>query len=238
MPFMQEFNPDVHSSAYYPDEIIGTTVYDMQTNGSVQNRIYLFDDGVIGASWNMGFIASAFTERGTGVNYFDGTGWGPQPTERIESEKTGWPSYAPYGTNGEIVMNHTMYDGLDILTRDNKGEGTWLEWVLPGPTGHEDISWPRMVTNGTDHQTIHTIYTTYSVYEELDYALLYSRSEDGGTSWDPVNTILDGTGSDEYFGFGGDDYAMAEPVGETIAFVVGSPWIDMFLMKSENNGET
>jgi len=235
----KEHNPVVHYRYNIDDAYIGKTVYDMQTNGSVENRIYQFDDGVIGATWNMGLDQQTFNqERGTGVNYFDGTSWGPIPTERIEPQWAGWPSYYRWGPTGEIVVNHTWVDGLGVLTRPVKGEGIWTEVVLAGPVNHKDISWPRMVTSGPDHSTIHTISCTYSPYEDLDLALLYSRSDDGGISWDPDTLIMDQMTSDDYVGFSGDDYAMANSVGETVAFVVGSPWLNMFLMKSEDNGDS
>ena len=63
----------------------GTTRYDDQSNASMQNRIYLFDDGTIGVTWIFGLDdAGGFTYRGAGYNYYDGNAWGDPPSKRIE----------------------------------------------------------------------------------------------------------------------------------------------------------
>ena len=57
------------------------------------NRLYLYEDGTIGAAWIRGYDgADPWADRGTGYNYFDGTSWGELPSARIEDVKTGWPS--------------------------------------------------------------------------------------------------------------------------------------------------
>ena len=104
------------------EEIIGDTRYDDQANASCQNRIYVYDDGTIGATWTRAVNDGSWDDRGTGYNYFDGTTWGTAPTEQIEDEKTGWPSYAPLGENGEIAVAHGS-NGLIMSTRDEKGTG-------------------------------------------------------------------------------------------------------------------
>jgi hypothetical protein len=72
------------------------------------------------------------------------------------------------------------------------------------------------------------------------YPLFFSRSTDAGATWDIQNVIPAGlTPADGYVeGFGGDVYDWAEPVGNTIAFVVGDNWTDLVLMKSTDGGES
>lgn len=216
---------------------IGETRYDLQSNQATENRLYMFPDGTIGGVWTMGMSEPNFPDRGTGYNYFDGTDWGPNPTARIETIRTGWPSYAPYGANGEMVVSHTDVAGLAIAKRDQKGSGSWTQSILAGPAGAVDISWPRVVTNGTGHENIHILACTYVPYQGLDQALLYYRSQDGGTSWDKQHVILPGMASTDYSTIGGDSYAWADPKNNTLAFVVGDNWMDLFLMKSTDNGE-
>ena len=208
------------------------------------NRITAFDDGTIATTWTRGMSASSYPDRGTGYNYFDGSAWGEYPTERIEEQRTGWPSIAAYGENGEIVCSHTFgTDGLIFSWRENKGEGDWNYSTLVGPPGHEDISWPRMITSGENNEIIHVICVTLgtgnsgTVYEGLDGALLYSRSVDGGQSWDPENIILDGVSSDYTNGWGGDDYTWAQPMGSTISFTAFGGIRDGVAMKSTDNGD-
>lgn len=244
MTFEGETNPFV-STIKAPDIVIGGTRYDLQSNSTLANRIYAYADGTIGATWTKGENDPGYADRGTGYNYYDGSAWGPAPTQRIENVRTGWPSYHPYGENGEIVCSHSGgVAGLVFSWRENKGTGDWNYFNLVGPVGHEDLLWPRMITTGEFNDIIQVIAIAPSVandgsiYEGLDGALLYSRSFDGGETWDPENVILDGISADEFIGFGGDDYAWAAPVGETIAFVAGGFLTDGVVMKSEDNGDS
>ncbi|MFA5780886.1 MAG: hypothetical protein WC868_01300, partial [Bacteroidales bacterium] len=230
------------------ETIIGTTRYDLQTNTSVQNRLFVHPDGTIGATFTYGQLDAAFSDRGTGYNYFDGATWGAQPTARIETVRNGWPSYCPLGA-GELVVSHNGSTGLQITSRATKGTGTWNESVLVGPTtsgGTTALLWPRVITSGntihiiacTDQAPTGSVYT----YEGLQLALVYIRSTDGGTTWD-APLILPGMDSASVVnqfvsGFGGDSYAWALPKGDTIAFVVGSEWGGLFIEKSTNGGNT
>ncbi len=232
---------------YSQEEIIGQSLYDQQTNASCQNRIYYFEDGFIGATWTLGFNMPNFSDRGTGYNYFDGTEWQPSPNERIESQRTGWPSYASLGETGELIVAHLAGAdsvGLIFSKRIIKGEGEWIESLFLGPTGYEEIYWPRMVTGGDDHSSVFLLALTApiqnggAVYQGLDGALLYSHSTDSGETWDIQNQILSGMDSTEYNGFISDCYSFAEPKENIVAFVVGSNKTDMFLMKSADYGQT
>jgi hypothetical protein len=229
-------NPVVSSKSTIDDPVLMNTRYDLQTNSSTQNRIHLYDDGTIGATGMMAH-SDVFDDRGTGVNFFDGSSWGPPPPARIESSKAGWPSYAPWGPNGEIVVTHHNILGLIVCTRPQKGTGTWTESILAGPAGAVDISWPRVITNGPDNMYVHIICVTYVTYQGLTpYALLYYRSLDGGATWETQHRIIEGLTSGDYLGFGGDNYSWANPVGDTIAFVISDSWIDLIVMKSYDNG--
>ncbi len=228
----------------WAEETLGETVFDLQSNFAMQHRIFLFPDHTISAVWTRGMAQTSFPDRGTGYNHFDGTSWLEFPTERIETMRCGWPSLAPYGTDGEIIVSHTANtNGLAINTTTLRGAGEWEQQLFIGPASHEKIEFPRMVTNGPDRTTLHTIYITApenlggSTYMGIDGALLYSRSPDGGTTWDISHEQLDGITSSEFNFVSGDAYSMAEPRGETLAFVMGSKWSDLFIMKSENNGD-
>jgi hypothetical protein len=227
----------------WTEENVGETVYDLQSNYACQNRMYLFDDGTIGATWTMGFTDAAFPDRGTGYNFYDGLAWGDIPAERIESLRCGWPSYMQYGTGGEMVVAHTGGDvGLVMNYRTTRGSGDWTEMFYAGPEDHENFIWPRVVTAGPDLMTVHLFAVTKPTgnggtpYMGMDGAMVYSRSTDGGMTWVDENIILEGMGPDYYNHTGGDYYAIANPVGDNIAFVMCSKWQDTYLMKSEDNG--
>lgn len=222
------------------DDDIGGTIYDLQTNSSSQNRIYLYDDGFMGATWTMGFTAGSWNDRGTGYNSYDGS-WGDAPTERIEDEKCGWATYTNYGENGEITANHTYYDGIWVGYRDDKGAGDWNVNILGGPAGAVDITWPRIITTGPSSNVLHVLSATYVNIPSLgqDNALLYSRSSDGGNTWEIENYFFEELGPDYFTNIGGDIYEFAEPYGtEQVAFLVGDNWTDLMLMKSDDSGDT
>jgi len=238
-------NSVVSAKAALVDPVTATTKYDFQTNAAVLPHIYRYPDGTIATVATMAHLDD-FTDRGTGYNYFNGTAWSAPPSARIETVRTGWPSYAPLGANGEIVVTHKSATGpLVICKRDTKGTGAWTESELPPPpdavgTG---MIWPKMVTNGASRTNVHIICLTGpvanqgAIYQGLDGAILYNRSLDGGTTWDGWE-LLEGMTSTEYLGFSADAYAWAEPQGNILAFTVGDSWNDQFIMKSLDNGTT
>lgn len=136
-----------------------TTSYDLQSNNYVSNRIVQWGDGSIAATamFSLSYDANA-ADRGTGYNITVGGdfgNWGPEPSASIEGERTGWPSIAQYGANGEIVVSHTG-NGVIYLIRENKGEGEWVRGDVPNPEG-ASLSWPRVVTSGPNHDIIHIV---------------------------------------------------------------------------------
>jgi hypothetical protein len=242
IPGVQGINPVVNSDSRFEDYITMTSTYDLQTNSSVSNRVYYYPgDGTIGVTGTMAH-ESSFTDRGTGYNYFDGTAWGPAPSARIETVRTGWSSYAPYGPAGEIIVAHQSGTlPLIISKRDTKNTGPWTQSELYPPSGASGMLWPRMVTNGTDHMQVHIICMTAPtgnggvVWNDLDGALVYNRSLDGGDTWDGWQ-LLDGMTSADFMAFSGDSYAWAEPQGDILCFTSGDNWYDQFIMKSTDNG--
>jgi len=232
-------NPTVRSYQTGLNEtIIGRSFYDLWSNTLVGNRIAVHPDGTMGAVWTRGMEATSFPDRGTGYNFFDGTAWGPEPTEGIEDVRTGWPSYDTWGPNGEINVAHNGSTGLEISTRENRGTGDWTQALYQGPAGIEnDPTWPRVVTSGDNNEYVHLLYNSYNEYEGQPQALLYSRSNDGGETWDPQDLILDGTGSDSYTEIGADQYVM-DAHGNTVVILSASAWHDLFYMISEDNGDT
>jgi hypothetical protein len=226
--------------------IIGNTFFDLQTNVGCQNRLYLYDDGKIGATFTYGMNFIAFTDRGTGYNYFDGIDWGPFPVQRIESDRTGWPSYSPWGPDGEINVAHysgAAIGGLAIYERPTKGSGAWSSYVLHGPITNAELLWPRSTTGGVNHFVLHVIALTTPVanggvvYQGQDGALVYSRSSNGGQTWEVQNSIIPGLGSAFYTGFQGDTYEIIAN-GNNVAILIGDDWMGLILLKSTDNGNS
>src|SRR5215831_20398997 len=64
--------------------VIGTTLYDLQTNTAVSRRLLQRTDGSMTAVWIIS-QKSDFSDRGTGYAYFDGTNWTcTNPETRLE----------------------------------------------------------------------------------------------------------------------------------------------------------
>ena len=121
--------PSYKSDVLVDETIIGNTYYDLQTNTSSMDRLHLYPDGSMAGVFTFGLDFPGFSgDRGTGYNYYDGSQWGSYPGSRIESLRPGWPSYSPYGENGELVVSHDFGAGsLYYLLREEKGTGAWSE---------------------------------------------------------------------------------------------------------------
>lgn len=234
----QPTNPLANSKAVLDDVIGNSLTYDMQSNAAMMSRLYRFSDGTLAGTWTTGYQSGA-SDRGSGYNYHNGTAWGPSPTARIETVRTGWPSICPWMGNGELVVSHNSTPSLVFNTRPVKGTGSWTQTLpLTVPAGITDLVWPRAMTNGDNFQNIHIITVGRGTLTGQTQSLLYYRSLDGGSTWDKMGVQLPGTDGTVYLEFGGDDYAWIEPHGDTIAFVVGGSWTDTFLMYSYDNGTT
>ncbi len=230
------------SSRSTTSTVIGKSIYDMQSNASVCNRIVLNPDGTISATWTMSHDGDAPSSpnRGTGYNYFNGTTWDSLPLTRLESVRCGWPNIAVTETGGEVVVSHEATTGtgnIHVLSRPVKGIGVWKDTTL----GYPDV-WPRMVVGGANGKTIHVISQTSGAasnppYHGQDGAIAYSRSLDGGITWDKYHTVIPEIDSSHYLGFGGDSYAI-DAKGDTIAIVAGGFDVDVVLIKSVDNGDT
>ena len=223
--------------------VIGNTYFDTQTNGScnLMNRIYKHPDGKIGATW-MYTGVNGIPDRGTAYNFFDGTSWGSQAPHLGNDSRNGFPCYAPWGPNGEVIAHYEyiLNDGaIKILRRENKGTGDWQESVLAPPVGNYSIVWHSMITSGANHEYLHMLALVYDdPYQGQDDALLYYRSPDGGVTWDINGIIIDGLGVDYFPTISSLKYSWAQPVGNTIAFTYGFNQFDGLIFKSTDNGDT
>ncbi len=228
------------------EEVAGTTWYDLQTNSGMETRLAVYADGTIGATYTFGVDYDAFADRGTGYNYFDGNSWGPFPTARIESDRTGWPAYAAWGEGGEINVAHysgAAVGGLAIYSRATKGTGAWTSNILHSPEPLAEYLWPRCATAGVNNSVLHVISITMPVanggvvYQGMDGALLYSRSSDGGATWDVDGYLPDEINSNYYNGITADIYEV-QARDNTVAILWGDNFADLGLLKSTDGGDT
>lgn len=228
-------NPSLKSGIAWTESEIGMTKYDLQTNRTLGNRFYRYADGKMAFVWTRGMAETAFADRGTGYNTFDGTAWGAAPTARVESVRVGWPSYTPT-SQGELIVTHASA-AMHMAKRPGFGTGAWTESDHSGPAGAEGLTWPRVAASGDNNQYVHVVANTYDPYMGQTSGILYWRSDDGGLSWGTQNEFLPGTDINSYLEIGADEYVWASR-GNTIALLVASAWHDLFMLKSDDNGET
>ena len=212
------------------EQMIGKTKYDTQTNKSFGSRFHRFDDGRMVATWTGGMQDDAFPDRGSFYNYFNGTIWTENPNNiyRIEDDRAGWPSWAPLG-NGEVIASHDATT-VNLWTRASVGTGMWTKKsTLSGGN-----VWPRICVNDG---VIHLI-TTENMTENT---LWYSKSTDGGETWNPqrvaINTVLPDYDYNPGC-YSADSYVWAEPVNGIIALSLCGRNGDLVIYKSANNGTT
>src|SRR5690606_21060041 len=120
-------------------------------------------DGTNSAAWTFSSeTSSSFTDRGTNYNYFDGSAWGPISYNRIENERTGWPSLL-YTTGGtEMTIAHTSNGQLLKSSRATKGSGTFAFNYVTSNISNGFL-WPRAAVGGASGNTIHLIALTEPV---------------------------------------------------------------------------
>ena len=213
------------------------TRFDLQSNGFVSNRMARFDDGSVGvtAIWASQDNAS---DRGSGYNFYDGEDFGAQPTERVEQEKTGWPTYAQYGANGEILISHTG-EGLVCYTRENKGQGEWVRHEIPNPNlglSAQVMKWPRVVTSGPNHSIINIIAADQDSGNNAITYIYYAKSTDC-ENW-TVSLLPTLQEDGEETTFRADRYAIAANGNTVAVLLTGCVWAHSYVIKSEDNGET
>ncbi len=224
---------------------IGGTTFDLQTNGSLGNKLYYLND-TVGGVWNMSqAITSLFPDRGTGYNLYDGTNWNTLPSTNTDSV---FFSTIDIGSNNtEYVVGHNRVtsttDDLFLLKRSPAGSGLWQKSVLPPHPQGNFCLWAKMAVGGSNGSSIHVVALTAptgsggTLIDGMNGAMTYSRSQDGGVTWDIVHEFLPGIDSTNYKAMMPESYAI-DTKGNTIAIVQGSLVNDWVLWKSTDNGTT
>ncbi|MCC6817302.1 MAG: T9SS type A sorting domain-containing protein [Bacteroidia bacterium] len=224
---------------------VGSTYYDLQTNASIGRRVILLPDGTVSVVWTTS-EDQGFTKRGTGYNHFDGTNWLTvgNPTVRVESIRLGWPSIGLNG-NSEWVMGHDAATGGFVMSKNASiGSTSWTQGSsILSEFGRRPI-WGRVANSG---QTFHCIGSYSDSTSPGDpraprvngvYApMTYSRSLDGGVTWDIQHILLPGYDSTRITTGGGDEYAI-DVKDSIVAIVTGDHLKDVTLWKSTDNGTT
>ena len=240
-------------AAYLEAETMYTTC-DLQSNSFIANRMYQLKDGSVAVSATMSLeeFDESFPDRGTGYNFAKGgmmDSWGDVPGARIEDVRTGWPSIAPYGAEGEILVSHGHENGLCYYIREKAGEGEWDgPHAIPSPTKAEftdleedlQLSWPRIATTGENNDVVHILAAGQG---DVNVAHFYVRSTDL-ENWEVKYAPVQEQGlhlfkiGEAYSSYAGDDYAISTN-GDKIAVVYCSGWsTNVYCYESSDAGLT
>ncbi len=237
------------------EEWIGTTYYDLQTNGCGQNRVAGEDVMNIRGVWTHHGQTEdgAFPNRGTGFNEtVDTLFFNLDDNLKIETPRTGWPNIVTLPDGTDVVVNHepVAAGGANnlIMLRRAPGATEWTESTVP-TTLEFGLLWPQIAVGASG--TLHLVCVSTpegndgAVYEGLNPALLYYRSLDGGLNWDITETILDGLGApdpattnDLNSGVGGDAYQLVADENGNVAIGIFDVREDVVVMKSTDNGDS
>lgn len=229
---------------------VGRTFYDLQTNASAARRVYLHNDGTVSVTWTTAPEATAnFPLRGSGWNYNGGSSFirqGDINGDRVETYRAGWPSIGILPNGQEYLIAHDATNGgFRIAKNVSKGSDVWTTGpaILTYAGGQRPI-WNRTVNNGNSMHMVCNFSDSSSPGDPRVISLngvrgpmLYSRSLDGGATWDKANTILPGYDSTRILTGGGDSYSI-DINGNTVAIVVGGLGDDVTMWKSTDNGTT
>ena len=240
-PVNIDFPVSFRSGTEFP---IGATTYDLQSNNSVGDRISRGPDGRLYGTWTQSFTGDVgASDRGSGYNSSTDGVWGDQPSARVESVRTGWPSHVITASGTELLISHAGTPAVHVARRE-AGASSWEEFDIPSgilpANGGPGILWPRAAASG---ENIHVIAISYPIgnggaeYEGVDGHPLYYRSTDGGVTWDKVDVILPGLDNTSITSGTADGYAI-DANGDNIAVAFFEGWSDVILMKSNDNGET
>lgn len=219
-----------------------TTIYDLQSNSMLGNRIAVWEDGTAAVAYTWSSDESPYNTRGTGYNYYDGSDFGDQPIERAEDAKRGWPSITPIG-NGELLTSHG--DGVFMYKRDTKGEGDWTEIHHFLDNNYHNLApaagawtWARVATSGNG-QYVHVVMADQQTIGGNNRSIVtYIRSTDGGQTFSaPADPPLIDIENEYLLDISADDYIIATN-GDKVAILFASMNYDLFYLYSEDNGET
>jgi hypothetical protein len=227
------------STTSITEYVIGNTLFDIQSRRGPARRIVNNGDGTISAAWTFSANQSSYPDRGTGYNYYNGSSWGAIPTARIEGVRTGFANIAVSGGN-EYSLCHNG-GGAGVLLTRTKGAGAWTTYTPAGGTSPGTDVWFRMAVGGANGNTVHAIVNSQGTGTTpvlgQNGPLTYSRSQDGGATWDIQHVVLPGCDASFYAGFSAENYSI-DCSGNTVVIAGADLMCDVVMWKSTDNGTT
>lgn len=227
---------------------IGTSNYDLQTNGSMARRIIRYPDGKISAVWTMSQANDPYNDRGSGYNHFDGTAWGDEPTKRIEKQRCGFTTLTTNSSNQELVIVHaaeaTATSGFKTLINKNTGPGN-RTWTSTTPiannngVGGLDNIWHKTASSGNNIYVINTPQSgAPKEPTEIAGAVYFSRSTDGGATFSNFALLPEEDTITYKAALGGADRYTIDAFDKYVVIGAAGQYSDIAIWKSEDFGAT
>lgn len=236
-------------SALLSSRRVGYTCYELQSNNAPPRNIINHTDGTLSFAWTIDdACATGNANRGSGYNYWNGTGLlvPTGTTSRLETVRTGFSQIALLGNGKEVVFAHkNAPHDYQMSTNAAKGSNTWTGvaagattlLATPGSAPTQGL-WARIATGGPDGNTIHLLsgFTTNAGKDKgIETPTVYCRSTDAGMSWADQNVMLPGYDSSRTLFGSGEEYTV-DANGSTVAVVFAGLDADATLWKSTDNG--
>lgn len=225
---------------------IGSTYYDLQSNYAMAHRVVLHKDQAVSAGWTSSYSgAQGFPGRGTGYNFRSAAGvWGKSDSNRVENVRTGWPCLGVLSDGNVFTIGHDATNGGFYMTKSTSPNSRPSETTQILQEQPYKPIWARTGNNG---DTIHLIcsYTDSAAPGEsrapkrkgIFAPMVYSRSLDGGVTWDKKHIMLPDYDSTLTDNGGSDQYAI-DVKGNTVAIANADIFQGVIIWKSTDFGNT
>ncbi len=224
---------------------IGSTYYDLQSNFAMPHRLALHANGAVSATWTTANSdAAGFATRGAGYNYRDASGkWNPSDSSRVENVRTGWANVGVLSNGSVFTIGHDATNGGFYMTKSASATSrpSTTTSILKEPP-YKPI-WARTANNG---DVIHLIcsYTDSAAPGEarapqrkgIFAPMVYSRSKDGGATWDKQHIMMPDYDSTLTNNGGADQYTI-DVKGNTVAIVNADLLQGVIAWKSTDGGD-
>lgn len=224
---------------------IGSTYYDLQSNFAMPHRLAMHSNGAVSATWTTANSdAAGFATRGSGYNYRNESGnWNPSDSSRVENVRTGWANVGVLSNGSVFTIGHDATNGGFYMTKSasSTSQPSTTTSILKEPP-YKPI-WARTANNG---DVIHLIcsYTDSAAPGEarapkrkgIFAPMVYSRSKDGGATWDKQHIMLPNYDSTLTNNGGADQYSI-DVKGNTVAIVNADLLQGVIAWKSTDGGD-
>ena len=168
--------------AQSPGEVVGTTYFDMQENGSGTNRIVIAPDGGVHVCWTKGTAFPRPRYEYYNYRYPEGNWMGSSAISDINGSGFGNIGLGP---DDCIAIFYHAADQMDIYVSTSCGG--YYDYLLPDTNS----TWPKGAVSPDGR--FHVIAARHQDYME-DRIIMYNTSDDFGETW-PLWTRIDSIAS-------------------------------------------